>query len=185
MVLLSSTEGVTRDLDIPCSQSIRSFASHSQGQSIVTLPVKPLILVDVSNGSALILFLPHFLPLDRPWEVCDGDDEEAVMHRISAGLLVYHPYMKSIDKEERWVTHLFESSAIPANALYHARNAASSPKKPPALMIGTVGFPFALRCRYPIPSSKKVRSRVKKRRKKAMVERRVATRRIVVKMNQP
>ena len=44
-------------------------------------------------------------------------------------------------------TYLFESSAIPAKALYHAKNAASSAKKPPALMTGGFGAPAASRCR--------------------------------------
>ena len=81
--------------------------------------------------------------------------------------------------------HLLESSTIPASALYHARNEVSSPKKPPALMMGGFGASSLLRCRYPRPSSRKVRSSDRKRKKKASVDRRVARRSRVVKMNQP
>ena len=81
--------------------------------------------------------------------------------------------------------YLFESSAIPARALYQAKNAASRAKKPPALMIGVFGAPMASRCRYPIPRSKNAMSREKKSEKKATVERRVQKSSRVVKMNQP
>ena len=43
------------------------------------------------------------------------------------------------------MTNLFESSAIPANALYQARKAARIAKKPPALMMGGFGMPMASR----------------------------------------
>lgn len=43
--------------------------------------------------------------------------------------------------------YLFESSAIPANALYQAAKAASSPKKPPALITGGFGWLVESRCR--------------------------------------
>ena len=69
--------------------------------------------------------------------------------------------------------------------MYHAAKAAKRPKNPPALMIGGFGMPALSRWRYPIPSSKKARSRVKKRMKNATVERSVQMRRTVVKMNQP
>ena len=82
-------------------------------------------------------------------------------------------------------TNLFPSSAIPAKALYQAINAANSPKNPPALMIGGLGAPAASRCRYPIPSRRKVKSRKKNSKKNATVERRVQMRRIVVKINHP
>ena len=74
---------------------------------------------------------------------------------------------------------------MPAKALYHARNAARSPKNPPALMTGGFGWLAALRWRYPMPRRRKAISSVKNKRKKATVERRVATRRMVVKINQP
>ena len=71
-------------------------------------------------------------------------------------------------------------SAIPARALYQAANAASIPKAPPALRQAT--FPC---WRYEIPSIRKARSRVKKRKKKATVERSVQRSRMKVKINQP
>ncbi len=81
--------------------------------------------------------------------------------------------------------YLFESSAIPARALYQARKAANSAKKPPALIMEAFGMPFASRWRYPIPSSMNAISSEKNSEKNATVERRVHSTRIVVKMNQP
>ncbi len=115
---------------------------------------------------------------DGPGEVGDGDDEETVVKKQSV-------IAKNGGKAQKISTHLFESSRIPASALYHAVNAANSPKNPPALIIGGFGTPAALRCRYPMPRSRNAMSRVKKRVKNATVERSVATRRTVVKMNQP
>ena len=62
--------------------------------------------------------------------------------------------------------------------------AAKMPKTPPALMQASLGATPPL-LRYPMPSIKKARSRVKKREKKATVERNVQISRRVVKMNQP
>ena len=42
-------------------------------------------------------------------------------------------------------TYLFESSAIPASALYHAKNAARKPKNPPALITGVLALPSVLK----------------------------------------
>lgn len=81
-------------------------------------------------------------------------------------------------------SHLLEVSAIPATALYQARNAAMSPNQPPALMMGTLGAP-SLVCRLPIASNRKARSSVKKSKKKATVDLRVQMSRMKVKMNQP
>ncbi len=65
-------------------------------------------------------------------------------------------------------------------------NAASSPKKPPALMTDARGAVRpAPRCRCPMASSRNARSRKKKSRKKATVERSVMSSRMVEKMNQP
>ena len=82
-------------------------------------------------------------------------------------------------------THLFESSAIPASALYHAVKAARIAKNPPAFSMGRLGWSVASRCRYEIPRRRKAMSRVKNRVKNATVERRVQRRRMKVKMNQP
>lgn len=65
------------------------------------------------------------------------DDKEAGAN-VSLASVVYQVERKA---------YLFESSAIPAKALYQARNAASNAKKPPALMIGGFGAPMASRCR--------------------------------------
>jgi hypothetical protein len=73
---------------------------------------------------------------------------------------------------------------MPASALYQAMNAVRMPKKPPALMTCGCGAPLG-RTRYPMPSSRKVRSRKKNSAKNATVLRSVAIRRSVLKMNQP
>lgn len=71
-------------------------------------------------------------------------------------------------------------SAIPARALYQAAKAARIPKAPPALRQAM------LPCwRYEIPSMRNARSSVKKRKKKATVERSVQMSRMKVKINQP
>ena len=84
--------------------------------------------------------------------------------------------------EERPRTYL--SSAIPAKALYQARNAANNAKYPPALIIGVLGAP-SVACKYPILRSKNAMSRVKKSKKKATVERSVQISSKNVKMNHP
>ena len=71
--------------------------------------------------------------------MCDWDDEETgVQSQLAVRCLVLLYARK---------TCLFESSAIPAKALYQAKNAASSAKKPPAFMMGGLGIPAASRCR--------------------------------------
>ena len=71
--------------------------------------------------------------------MCDWDDEETgVQGQLVLTCLVL------LDERR---TCLFESSAIPAKALYQAKNAASSAKKPPAFMMGGLGRPAASRCR--------------------------------------
>lgn len=77
-------------------------------------------------------------------------------------------------------------SAIPANALYQAKKAASMPKTPPAFCRPRAAVSAPLFLAYSEQKrNKKARSRVKKRLKNMMVERRVQSRRMVVKMNQP
>ena len=41
-----------------------------------------------------------------------------------------------------WSSYLLELSAIPASALYQAKNAARIPKAPPALMQPSLGAPL-------------------------------------------
>lgn len=81
---------------------------------------------------------------------------------------------------------LLLSSAIPAKATYQAENADNNPKTPPALAHATGGAwggsSGVRRC--PTPRTKKVRSRKKKRQKKATVDLTVQTVKRVVKMNQ-
>lgn len=80
----------------------------------------------------------------------------------------------------------YEESAIPANALYQAKNAANNPKYPPAFCDPRRTFPVvssASKC--PIARNKNARSSVKNRRKNATVDLSVQIKRINVKMNQP
>lgn len=79
-----------------------------------------------------------FHALDRPRKMGDGDHEEALR-------LGNQPVLADVSTME--IPHLFESSAMPAKALYHAMKAARRPKKPPALMMGGFGAPALLRCR--------------------------------------
>lgn len=82
------------------------------------------------------------------------------------------------------VTYLV--SAIPAKALYQARNAASIPKPPPALVSVVAEWAAPLLAAYsPQANMRKAKSRVKNSMKNMMVDRRVQSRRMVVKMNQP
>lgn len=106
----------------------------------------------ISDGSSVGLLLTHLPPLDGPGEMGDGDDEETVKHRLAPHTIsLPFPPSRKTSKQQRQrkskKTHLFESSAIPAKALYQAANAASSPKKPPALWTGTLTSPAASRCR--------------------------------------
>jgi hypothetical protein len=82
-------------------------------------------------------------------------------------------------------TYLFEVSAIPANALYQASNAASIPKTPPAMVSWGCTSPFGPCLMKEMARQRKARSKVKKSEKKATVDFRVQMSRIVVKMNQP
>jgi hypothetical protein len=57
----------------------------------------------------------------RPWEMGDWDDEEGVtVKRLTDGSL------------NQRVENPYDESAIPARALYQAKNAANKPKYPPA-----------------------------------------------------
>jgi hypothetical protein len=66
---------------------------------------------------------------------------------------------------------------------YQAMNAARIPKAPPALRRETWGPPVPPCIKYARPSMRNARSRVKKSRKKATVERRVQISSRKVKMN--
>jgi hypothetical protein len=70
------------------------------------------------------------------------------------------------------------------NETYQAVNAAMIPKAPPALRRPVWGAP-PLCNKYARPRNRNARSRVKKRVKKATVERRVQIKSRKVKMNQP
>lgn len=80
---------------------------------------------------------------------------------------------------------LLESSRIPANAEYHAKNALQIPNAPPVLIRLGPGAPAAFGLSQPRARKRKARSSVKKSRKKATVDRSVARRRRVVKINHP
>lgn len=82
-------------------------------------------------------------------------------------------------------TYLFDSFNSPARAQYQAANAVIKLNKLAALMIGVFGLPLASRCKYPSPSNRNTRSRVKKTMNKARFERSVAMTITVVNINQP
>ena len=71
----------------------------------------------------VVNLLAALATLVRPGEVSDWDDEEAEACQYLSNSLV-----------SKGKTDLFELSAIPASALYQARNAAMRPKAPPATM---------------------------------------------------
>jgi hypothetical protein len=128
---------------------------------------------------ALRLGVTGLAGLDGPREVEDGDDEEGVAaERVLVG------FVANSEEGRGESIGTYESSAIPAKALYQAAKEARRPKTPPALMTLALGVP-SVAWRYPIPRRRKAMSRVKKRKKKATVERRVQMTRMVVKMNQP
>ena len=139
--------------------------------------VIPLRFRSSDVGFAIGVELPTLVhSRDRPREMCYWDDEEAATS---------YQHMCPTHSSCTGRTYLFESSSIPASALYHAKKAANSAKKPPAFSMGAFTLPVALGCRYAIARSKKAISSVKNRVKKATVERRVASKRRNVKMNQP
>jgi hypothetical protein len=106
--------------------------------------------------------------------MCNWYDEEADTDRLA----------NWADDETTSEPYLLLESAIPAKALYQARNAARIPNPPPALMAVPFGAPLEW-SRYPIPRQRKARSRVKKSEKNATVDFRVQRRSKKVKMNQP
>ena len=79
---------------------------------------------------------------------------------------------------------LLLSSNNPATALYQAKKAAQRPKKPPVLMRSPLTTPGAVSCKWPIARNKKAKSRVKKSKKNARDDFRVAISIIVVKIHQ-
>lgn len=89
----------------------------------------------------------------------------------------------------KWATgmmkKLLDVSAIPANALYQAKNAAMRPNEPPALIAVGFGALAAVSFMYPIAKQRNARSSVRKSKKNATVDLRVQRRRTVVKTNHP
>ena len=117
-----------------------------------------------SSFRPLCLFISasQLLALLRPREVRDGNDEEAVKEkqhesakrpqmvkrlcevRTKLGLDPHAACRLLCDGMNHGseATYLFDVSAIPARALYHARKAAKIPKPPPHLMSSGSGAPF-------------------------------------------
>jgi hypothetical protein len=106
--------------------------------------------------------------------MCNWYNEEASADRLAN---------RADDEAASWPYLLLES-AIPAKALYQARNAARIPNPPPALMAVLFGAPLEW-SRYPIPRQRKARSSVKKSEKNATVDLRVQSKSRKVKINQP
>lgn len=132
------------------------------------------VVLRIKTSARVVDLFAALTALVRPGEVCDGDDEEAVMLRLAFVIIMHMMRMM----------YLFELSAIPASALYQARKAAMRPKAPPATIHPDCGCLPSF-WRYPIPKSMKAMSRVKKREKNATVDRSVQMSRMKVKMNHP
>lgn len=106
----------------------------------------------------------------------DGNLEEGVAKSLSAN--------EQCTNAACLITNLL--SWIPAKALYQAKNAAKKPNRPPVFCRAKAAVALPKSLAYcSMARNKKHRSRVKKRRKKATVDRRVQRRMMVVKMNQP
>lgn len=76
-------------------------------------------------------------------------------------------------------------SATPASAVYHARNAAISPKKPPVLISPLWFVPGDTWMKCPIDKKRNAKSSVKNKKKKTNELLNVHRRRSVVKIHQP
>ena len=85
----------------------------------------------------LISLLPGLASLLAPREVPYRNSEEA---KHPSALLPTFPALVLKEKREG-ITYLFESSAIPANATYQAKNAASKPKNAPPFCNFEFGAP--------------------------------------------
>ena len=86
-------------------------------------------MLRIHASARVVDLVASLAALVGPGEVGDGDDEEAVYLMLANG----------IDKCEVEMTYLFELSAIPASALYQARNAAIRPNAPPATIHPSCG----------------------------------------------
>ncbi len=84
-------------------------------------------------------------------------------------------------------TYLFESSAIPATAIYHAKNADNRPNSPPAFCKPAIGTPPVTSGvkMYASARRRNVIQSQKNRRQKTHVERRVKIQKRKVMMNHP
>ena len=76
-------------------------------------------------------------------------------------------------------------SATPANAVYHARNAANNPNNPPVLMRAALFVPGDSWMKWPIERKRNARSSVRNKKKKTHELLSVQARRSVVKIHQP
>lgn len=124
-------------------------------------------------------------PGDRPWKMNNGNKEETKSCLISIEAITWGSHGAGGEGERESNTYLFDSFNSPARAQYHAANAVSKLNKLAALITDVFGPPSASRCRYPIPSNRNTRSRVKKTKNKARFERSVAMTITVVNINQP
>lgn len=80
------------------------------------------MVLSIKTRARVVDLVASLAALVGPREVCDGNDEEAIVTQ-----LVHISY-----NNVRGATYLFELSAIPASALYHAAKAANNPNAPPA-----------------------------------------------------
>ena len=134
-------------MPLPCSRE-RWVKQIAKLQHIVGIRGRALSLFPPSSHPRCLTFLHLYgiigfllplLTLDTPREVSDRNEEETANENVSSKLKMSDRW----DSKRSTNTNLLESSNIPASALYHARNAESSPKNPPALMTGGFGIPLA------------------------------------------
>jgi len=123
----------------------------------------------------VVSLLPGLASLLTPWEVPDRDGEEARKFFSNNHLKISRD------------AYLFESSAIPATPMYHAKNAERSPNRPPAFCKPAIGTPpVTLGVKmYASASRRNVIQSQKNRRQKTTVERRVRSQKRNVIMNHP
>ena len=137
------------------------------------------------DGCPLGLSWAILPPGDRPWKMNNGNQEETKSYLISIKAIAWGSHGTGGEGGRESKTYLFDSFNSPARAQYHAENAVSKLNKPLALITDMFGLPLASRCKYPIPSNRKTRSRVKKMKNKTRFERSVAMTITVVNINQP
>lgn len=111
------------------------------------------------------------------------------LYTICESLFLFFLAFLPLSDHGKWATGImkkeFDGSAIPANILYQAMNAAMIPKAPPARVKGTFGAPpLFLASKYEHPRQMKASQTIINRLLKATVDLSVQSQTRKVKMNQ-